>query len=208
MKRKLHWEHVYESKRPDEVSWFQPQPVRSLELLEAAGVSSGAAVIDVGGGDSTLVDALLSRGFGDLTVLDVSGAALERARLRLGDRAAGVTWIEADVTHAELPTAAYDVWHDRAVFHFLTDPVERARYVALAARAVRPGGTLIVATFAPDGPTRCSGLEVARYDADGLAREFAEGFVLATGLADVHRTPAGGEQRFTYASLRRRIGAG
>ena len=208
MKRKQHWEQVYQSKRPDEVSWFQPQPVRSLELLEAAGVSSGAAVIDVGGGDSTLVDALLSRGFRDLTVLDVSGAALERARLRLGDRASGVTWIEADVTHANLPAAVYDVWHDRAVFHFLIDPAERSRYVALAARAVRPSGTLIVATFAPDGPARCSGLEVARYDADGLAREFADGFVLTSRLADVHRTPAGGEQRFTYVSLRRRTDAG
>lgn len=208
MTRKLHWEHVYQTKRPDEVSWFQPQPVRSLELLDAAGVSSGAAVIDVGGGDSTLVDALLSRGFRDLTVLDVSAAALARARSRLGDRADEVTWIEADVTRAELPTAAFDVWHDRAVFHFLTDPEDRSRYVALAARAVRPGGTLIVATFAPDGPTRCSGLEVARYDADGLAREFAEEFLLTTGLTDVHRTPAGGEQRFTYASLRRRTDAG
>lgn len=208
MKRKLHWEHVYETKRPDEVSWFQPQPVRSLELVHAAGVSSGAAVIDVGGGDSTLVDALLSRGFRDLTVLDVSAAALARARSRLGDRAGEVTWLEADVTRAALPAGAYDVWHDRAVFHFLTDPEDRSRYVALAAQAVRPGGTLIVATFAPDGPTRCSGLEVARYDAEGLAREFAEGFVLTTGLTDVHRTPAGGEQRFTYAALRRRADAG
>ena len=208
MKRKLHWEHVYETKRPDEVSWFQPQPVRSLERLDAAGVTPGAAVIDVGGGDSTLVDALLGRGFRHLTVLDVSAAALSRARSRLGDRAAGVEWIETDVTSAELPADAYDVWHDRAVFHFLTDPGDRSRYVALAARAVRPGGTLIIATFAPDGPARCSGLEVARYDADGLAREFAEGFVLATGLADVHRTPAGGEQRFTYATLRRRSDAG
>ncbi|HEU5174793.1 MAG TPA: hypothetical protein VFT96_08570, partial [Gemmatimonadaceae bacterium] len=109
---------------------------------------------------------------------------------------------------ADLPAGAYDVWHDRAVFHFLTDPEDRSRYVALAAQAVRPGGTLIVATFAPDGPTRCSGLEVARYDADGLAREFAEEFVLTTGLTDVHRTPAGGEQRFTYASLRRRTDGG
>ena len=208
MKRQLHWEQVYLSKRPDEVSWFQPRPARSLELIDAAGVSAGAAVIDVGGGDSTLVDALLSRGVGDVTVLDVSAAALERARLRLGDRAAEVTWIEADVTSAELPAAAYDVWHDRAVFHFLTDPAERSRYVALAARAVRPGGTLIVATFAPDGPARCSGLEVARYDADGLAREFAEGFALTSKLADVHRTPAGVEQRFTYVSLRRRTEAG
>jgi SAM-dependent methyltransferase len=208
MKRKLHWEQVYESKRSDEVSWFQPQPVRSLELLDAAGIGSDAVTIDIGGGDSTLVDALLDRGFRDLTVLDVSAAALARARSRLGDRAAGVTWIEADVTRAGLPAGAYDVWHDRAVFHFLTDPEDRSRYVALAAQAVRPGGTLIVATFAPDGPTRCSGLEVARYDVEGLAREFAEGFVLTAGLTDVHRTPAGGEQRFTYASLRRRTDAG
>ena len=204
MDRKAHWEQVYASKRPDEVSWFQPTPTRSLALIEELGLPRSTRVIDVGGGDSTLVDALLERGFDRVTVLDLSGAALARAQLRLGERAAFATWIEGDVTRVQLEEGAFDLWHDRAVFHFLTDAGDRARYAALAARALAPGGTAIIATFAPDGPQRCSGLDVARYDAEGIAAALGEEFTLVRGLRDVHRTPSGKEQRFTFAVLRRR----
>lgn len=201
--RKAHWERVYGARRSDEVSWYEPEPTRSLELLADAGVGPEAAVIDVGGGDATLVDALLARGYRRITVLDLSGAALARARARLGPRAELVEWREGDVTRADLPRHAYDVWHDRAVFHFLTVAEDRRRYVDAAAEALRPGGTLVIATFAADGPTRCSGLEVARYAPEALAREFGDRFVLVRGFGDVHRTPAGAEQRFTFAVLRR-----
>ncbi|HEY0969712.1 MAG TPA: class I SAM-dependent methyltransferase [Gemmatimonadales bacterium] len=204
MDRRAHWECVYTTKRSDEVSWYQAEPTRSLELLRAAGAGPDTTIVDVGGGDSTLVDAVVAERLGRMTVLDVSAAALARARERLGERENGVTWIEADVTRAELPEGAYDVWHDRAAFHFLTDAEERARYAALAARAVRPGGRLMIATFAADGPTRCSGLEVARYSPEELARELGDAFELERGFGDVHVTPAGKEQRFTVAVLRRR----
>jgi SAM-dependent methyltransferase len=202
--RRAHWEGVYTTKPSTEVSWYQAEPARSLELLAEAGAGPDSAVVDVGGGDSTLVDAVLARGLGRMTVLDISGAALARARARLGARADEVTWIESDVTRAALPPGAFDVWHDRAVFHFLTERDDRTRYAAVAAAAVRPGGTLLLATFAPDGPTRCSGLPVERYDPEGLARELGDAFTLVRGFGDVHRTPTGGEQRFTVAVLRRR----
>ena len=202
--RKTHWEQVYATKQSAEVSWYQSQPTRSLELITEAGAGRDSAIIDVGGGDSTLVDALLDRQIGRVTVLDLSAAALARARERLGRSAESVTWIEADVTRAELPAAAYDVWHDRALFHFLTDAADRKCYAATAAAALRPGGTCIVATFASDGPTRCSGLEVVRYSPEALAQELGTAFVLRHGFADVHETPSGTEQRFTYAVLRRR----
>ena len=204
MDRREHWDGVYTTKQPTEVSWYQAEPARSLELLAEAGAGPDTAIVDVGGGDSTLVDAVLARGLGRVTVLDISGAALARARARLGARAGEVAWVEADVTRAELPAHAFDVWHDRAVFHFLTERDDRARYAAVAAAAVRPGGTLLMATFALDGPTRCSGLPVERYDAEGLARELGDAFALVRGFGDVHRTPGGGEQRFTVAVLRRR----
>ena len=200
--RKAHWEEVWRTRASTEVSWFQPEPARALALLEAAGVGPGDAVIDVGSGDAPLVDALLARGI-RVTVLDVSAAALERVRGRLGERAADVAWIEADVTSASLPRAGFDAWHDRAVFHFLTDPGERRRYAAAARDALRPGGTLVVATFAPEGPTRCSGLAVVRYSAESLARELGDAFALRDAGEEVHRTPAGAEQRFTWVVLTR-----
>lgn len=200
-----HWEQVYRTREPTEVSWYQVRPVLSLELLEELATEPPSRVIDVGGGASTLVDALLETGRWRVTVLDVSGRALALARGRLGEqRAAAVEWIEADVTRARLPAGRYDVWHDRAVFHFLVEEDDRRRYVAQAERALRPGGTLVVGTFALDGPTRCSGLPVVRYGADTLAAAFGDGFELVRGLDDVHVTPAGGEQRFTFAVLRRR----
>jgi SAM-dependent methyltransferase len=201
---KTHWNQVYSSKMFDELSWYQREPLQSLMLLAEAGLASESSIIDIGGGDSTLVDALLERHFRKVTVLDISGAALDRARARLGARAADVTWIEADVTRADLPANAYGAWHDRAVFHFLVDPKDRERYVLAARHALRPRAILVIATFAPDGPTQCSGLMVARYDADGLAQAFGEDFELLRSMREVHKTPTGSEQHFTYALLRRR----
>lgn len=204
MDRKAHWEQVYGTKASDEVSWYQPEAARSLALLREVGAGSQTAIIDVGGGDSTLVDSVVAAGLGRMTVLDLSAAALARSRMRLGERADDVRWIEADVTRATLPPGAFDVWHDRAVFHFLTDAEDRLRYAALAASALRPGAVVLMATFAPDGPVRCSGLAVVRYAPDALARELGDAFTLERALADVHHTPAGNVQRFTVAVLRRR----
>lgn len=200
---KAHWETVYGSKAPTELSWYQPQPTRSLALLEQLGVAS-SAIIDVGGGASTLVDALLDRGAGKITVLDISRAALDLTRARLGARAASVEWIEGDITRADLGAGArFDVWHDRAVFHFLTDPDDRRRYVAAASHAIRPGGAALIATFSPQGPQRCSGLTVMRYDPEQLAHELGSEFSLERSAEELHHTPSGAEQAFTYAVLRR-----
>lgn len=203
MDRKQHWENVYESKPSTDVSWFQPLPTRSLALIDASGAGPHSTIIDVGGGDAMLVDALLTRGHDQLTVLDLSGAALARARIRLGALSSSVTWIEADITQATLPVDAYDVWHDRAVFHFLTAPDDRARYLTLASASIRRGGTLIVGTFALDGPTRCSGLDVVRYSPETLAAGFTSAFALEHAVADIHATPWGTEQRFTFVVMRR-----
>jgi SAM-dependent methyltransferase len=203
VERKAHWEGVYANRPATELSWYQAVPARSLQLLRDAGAGADTAVIDIGGGDSTFVDAVLAEQLGRVTVLDISGAALARAQARLGARASEVSWIEADVTRVQLPAQAFDVWHDRAVFHFLTRAEDRARYVATAAAALRPGGTLLISTFALEGPTRCSGLEVARYGPEELAWAFGEAFALERSFADVHRTPSGVEQRFTVAVLRR-----
>uniref|UniRef100_UPI002AB78998 class I SAM-dependent methyltransferase n=1 Tax=Paraburkholderia sp. J8-2 TaxID=2805440 RepID=UPI002AB78998 len=162
MQSKEHWNHVYETKASTDVSWFQEHPRQSIELIEQSGVDKDAAIIDVGGGASTLVDDLIDKGYSELTVLDLSEAALEVARERLGERVQAVSWIVGDVTKADLPVHAFDVWHDRAVFHFLTSEAEREAYVRTVLRTVKPGGTVIVATFAEDGPERCSGLPVMR----------------------------------------------
>jgi ubiquinone/menaquinone biosynthesis C-methylase UbiE len=203
MNRHEHWNRVYTTKQRTEVSWYQPTPTRSLELLREVNAGPGTTLIDVGGGDSTLVDAVLAERLGTLTVLDISGAALARAQERLGDRAHAVTWLEGDVTQVLLPHAAYDIWHDRAVFHFLTDASDRARYVATATAALKPGGALLMATFAEDGPQKCSGLEVARYSAAQLAQTLGDAFHLVRSFHDSHRTPSGGEQRFLYAVFSR-----
>ena len=204
MDPRSHWERQYTTKGSAEFSWYQAEPARALALLRDAGAGPASAVIDVGGGDSTLVDCVLRAGLGRVTVLDISSAALARAKSRLGARARQVEWIEADITRAPLARGSFDVWHDRATFHFLLSPEERARYVESCASALRAGGTLIVATFAPDGPPRCSGLDVARYDADALAHEFGDRFTLQSSSTDTHHTPAGATQRFTVAALRRR----
>jgi len=193
-----HWDRVYTTKAPDAVSWYQPHLARSLELIARAAPDSAAAIIDVGGGESTLVDDLLDRGYRDVTVLDISEAAIEVAKQRLGERARAVSWLAADITEVALPERRYDVWHDRAVFHFLTEASQRVAYVRQVKRAMRPQGHVIVATFGPEGPTQCSGLDVVRYDADALHDEFGPQFRLVEHATELHRTPAGATQQFLY----------
>ncbi|MCS6825573.1 MAG: class I SAM-dependent methyltransferase [Caldilinea sp.] len=204
MNAKTYWEQLYARKAPTQVSWYQEHAQLSLVLIRRAGVQKSDPIIDVGGGTSTLVDDLLAAGFQQITVLDIAAKALELARERLGERAAQVTWIEADVTQTTLPARAYALWHDRAVFHFLTQPADRRRYIENARRAVRSGGSLILATFAQDGPERCSGLEVMRYSAERLQQEFCIDFEPVESLPERHRTPFGTEQKFLYCLFRRR----
>ena len=202
MDRNAHWEQVYRTKGPDQVSWFQAEARLSRVLIERAAPDRAARIIDIGAGASTLVDGLLASGYRHITVVDLSATALFLAQQRLGGAAASVIWRAADVLTAAFPAAAFDVWHDRAVFHFLTDAADRMRYVAQVRAAVRPGGHVIVATFAEDGPTRCSGLDVARYSADALHAEFGAGFVVLESQRELHTTPSGSEQAFTYCVCR------
>jgi trans-aconitate methyltransferase len=202
LSRQHHWEKVYTTKGESEVSWFQETPALSLELIELVGAMQSSAIIDIGGGASRLVDNLVSREYEDLTVLDLSAAALGSARCRLGDNAKQVTWITADVTTWQ-PSRTYDVWHDRAAFHFLTERNDQAAYVARLRRALRVGGHAIIATFAPDGPKRCSGLTVSRYDANALAAILGEGFELIDTRRHDHATPWGAVQKFQFSTFRR-----
>lgn len=202
MQSKSHWEQVYATKASDAVSWYQPHAVQSLRLIVDSGVARSAAILDVGGGASMLVDDLLAHGYTDVGVLDLSGAALRVAQARLGAGAAAVNWIEADVTALALPRHSIDLWHDRAVFHFLTDPADRHAYVARVLQAVRPGGHVIVSTFAEDGPLECSGLPVQRYSPDGLHAEFGAPFELLRHATEAHRTPSGELQSFIYCACR------
>jgi 2-polyprenyl-3-methyl-5-hydroxy-6-metoxy-1,4-benzoquinol methylase len=203
MDQKKHWETIYQTKDVHTVSWFQPEARQSLDLIARFAADRSAAVIDVGGGASMLVDGLLASGYNDVTVLDVSETALEISRQRLGDAATRVNWIAADVRDAPLDEGAYSIWHDRAVFHFLTDPPDREAYVAQVQRAVRPGGYVLVATFAEDGPATCSGLPVVRYSAESLHSEFGAEFRVVTSAHEDHHTPAGREQSFLYCLCRR-----
>ena len=195
--RKEHWEQIYSDKKPTDVVWYQLHPEHSLALIEACAVGSGARIIDVGGGASTLVDHLLAAGYRHISVLDISHNAIERAQARLGSQAEAVTWIEQDVIGSP-PGHGYDIWHDRAVFHFLTSPDERARYIANLKQALRPGGQAIIATFAEDGPSECSGLEVARYSPESLSNTLGETLRLVETRQEEHHTPHGGVQRFIY----------
>ena len=198
MEPKSHWETIYRQKRPGEVSWYQPHLNVSLSLLANAGLSAGSRIIDVGGGASTLVDDLLARGVSDVTVLDISDHALAVSKARLGERADRVTWMEADIRRVPLPAASYDLWHDRAVFHFLTKAEDRRRYLATMREALKPGGHAILATFALQGPPRCSGLDVVRYSPATLYAEVGGDFRLIEALDEDHRTPANAVQQFLY----------
>ncbi len=197
MNRKEHWNRVYETKGQEDISWFQAKPAISLRLIEAAGVSKGEPIVDIGGGTSLLIDCLQDAGFSDLTVLDISGAALEQARKRLGARAAQVTWIEADVTSFQAGRP-FRLWHDRAVFHFLTDPVDQRGYVDGLKCALPVGAQAIIGTFAVDGPEECCGLPVARYDAESLQQVLGAGFRLVEQADETHVTPWQSKQRFSF----------
>lgn len=203
MHSKDHWEKVYSTKAADDVSWFQPHADMSMRLIHDSGLSKGAAIIDVGGGASTLVDDLLNEGYGNITVLDLSGAALETSRSRLGPLADGVQWMEADITHAEFEPHSLDLWHDRAVFHFLTSEADRAAYVHQVLRGLKPGGHVIMATFGANGPMQCSGLPVMRYAPDELHAEFGEAFTMLSHEEEVHHTPFGTDQQFIYCLCRK-----
>ena len=202
MERKSHWESVYGSKAPDAVSWYAPHLETSIRLIERVCPTRNCAVLDAGGGESTLVDDLLQAGYENVTVLDISEKAIDVARQRLGDSAKRAKWIVGDVTNAVLPLRAYDVWHDRAVFHFLTRREDRLAYIRQVAASVRSGGFVIVATFGPQGPSMCSGLDVVRYDADSLHAEFGDAFRLVESQTQVHNTPSGTSQQFLYCMCR------
>jgi len=200
---KTHWERIYEKKGPKQVSWYQEHAQYSLQYIRNTGIQKTGHIIDVGGGASTLVDDLIADGFQNISVLDVSGTALQLAHQRLGAKANDVKWIEADITQADLPHHAYDLWHDRAVFHFLTQAEDRQRYVEVVRHAVRKGGHVIVATFAPDGPERCSGLDVVRYSPESLHSEFGDSFEVVDSTRETHHTPFGTEQKFIYCYCRK-----
>jgi SAM-dependent methyltransferase len=197
-----HWENVYATKGEDEVSWFQENPAPSLALLDRLGVDRASPIIDVGGGASRLVDRLLEKGFRNLTVLDLSESALNASRARIGPDSDRVTWVPADVTRWETEET-FALWHDRAAFHFLTEAQDRAAYISRLHRFVRRGGYAIIATFAPDGPERCSGLPILRYDSASLAAAIGEAFTLVSTEPDAHVTPWGSEQRFQFSVFRR-----
>ena len=193
-----HWDTVYRTKAPDAVSWYRPHLERSLELIEAVAPDLSASILDVGGGESTLVDDLVAKSYRDISVLDISSTALEVAKNRLGEAARDVTWLAEDITQATMPANRYDLWHDRAVFHFLTEVEDRIAYVRQVRRAMKPGGFVIVATFGPEGPQKCSGLDAVRYDADSLHGEFGASFKLVDSKTELHQTPFGTTQQFLY----------
>ena len=198
LERQAHWQNVYLTKGERDVSWFQKSPTISLDLIHETGVSTESSIIDIGGGASRLVDALIAEGFRSVTVLDLSEEALATSRERLGSRAQCVNWIVADIL-AWQPQYIYDLWHDRAAFHFLTESNDRTAYAECVRKALRPGGHLIIGTFAPDGPGRCSGLPVVRHDAASLGMIFGPSFHLVKSLRHDHQTPAGTIQRFQFS---------
>ena len=202
MERQQHWDRIYQAKAEGDVSWFETIPAVSLRLIEAAGLTRETCVLDVGGGDSHLIDQLTARGLHCLAVLDVSPAALERAKTRLGDAAGVPIWITADVT-GEWTLKPMDIWHDRAVFHFLIDAQDRTRYVQHLRETLKRDGSAIIATFAPDGPDMCSGLPVRRYSPGTLAAELGDGFRLIESVPHLHRTPRGTSQSFQYSRFGR-----
>lgn len=203
MSRRQHWDGVYKRKKHDELSWYAPHLTTSLELIRACGLSASARIIDIGGGSSTLVDDLLAEGYRTVTVLDISAVALDVSRRRLGKRAHAVQWLEGDVTELDLGADSFDIWHDRAALHFLTEDDDLDRYVATLSRALAPGGHAIIAAFAPAGPEQCSGLPVRRYDAQQLCDLLGDDFECRSHRTEVHTTPSGNPQAFTYTSIAR-----
>lgn len=196
-----HWDGVYDARADDEMSWFQASPERSLALIREAAPDRSAGIIDIGAGTSTLIDTLLAEGYRDLAALDISAAAMARLRARLGHAGEGIETIAADIT-AWRPKRQWNVWHDRAVLHFLTEPAQQDAYIAALSSALRPGGTAIIATFALDGPEKCSGLPVQRYSGRTLAARLGPGFRLTSEVPEEHVTPRGAAQKFMYAVIR------
>ena len=204
MDARRHWEGVYQTKSPDQTSWYGPRLSTSLEWIAEAAPERSSAIVDVGGGESTLPDDLLALGYCNITVLDIAESALRKSQARLGEAAERIRWVAGDVTQVALPEQTYDLWHDRAVFHFLTDPTERAAYVQQLASALKSGGHALIATFGPEGPERCSGLVTNRYDAAGLARELGPDFLPQKSSLVEHRTPRGTTQQFLYCDFVRK----
>jgi ubiquinone/menaquinone biosynthesis C-methylase UbiE len=204
MDAKAHWENIYKTKEPTAVSWYQDRPEMSLRLIEKVAPNKDSVIIDIGGGASTLVDHLVLDGYTNVAVLDISEEALKRAILRIGRSfAERVNWFKADITDIDLIEDQFDVWHDRAVFHFLTQPEDRKNYVDQVQRALKPGGHAIIATFAVDGPQQCSGLDVRRYSPEELLAELGSGFELLETVNETHQTPFGTEQKFIYCVCRK-----
>ncbi len=195
--KKEHWEQVYQRRSPFEVSWYQENPTHSLSLIRNSSISHTESVIDVGGGASQLVDTLLQEGYQNLTILDISATALEHARNRLGAAADNVHWIESDITRF-IPSQQFALWHDRAVFHFLTEAADRAQYIDALKQGLQPGGHLIIAAFSPDGPTQCSELDIVQYDKDKMVRTLGRDFELLEQTSEAHTTPANKIQHFNY----------
>jgi len=202
MVSRQHWETVYRTKAVDAVSWYRPHLDTSLAMIERAVPDRDACIVDIGGGEATLVDDLLARGYRQLSVLDISPAAIEVAHKRLGAAAALVTWLVDDILQVALPAQRFDLWHDRALFHFLTGAEQRARYVEQLTRALKPGGHAIIATFGPQGPGQCSGLDTVRYDAASLQRELGPRFDVIEHATELHRTPFDTTQQFVYSHCR------
>lgn len=202
MDKKKHWEKVYDTKAPDTVSWYALHLETSLNLIHQATTNKKAAIIDIGGGESTLVDDLLLEGYQDIKVLDISQKAIDVARERIGKHADKVHWYCADITQVTLPQNYFDVWHDRAVFHFLTEEAQRVRYVEQVISSVKHGGHIIMSTFGPDGPEKCSGLDVVRYNAENLYGQFGKAFKLIESSTEIHKTPMGTTQQFLYCFCR------
>ena len=196
-----HWEQIYGTKSPDETSWYEAHLQTSLDWISDAANGRSISIIDVGGGESTLADDLLARGYGALTVLDVAGAAIRKSQKRLGSKAKSVNWPVGDVTTVALPASVYDIWHDRAVFHFLIDPKQRLAYVHQMESALKIGGQVIMATFRPQGPQKCSGLDTKRYDAESLSREMGASFRLLQSATVIHQTPKATSQQFLYCQF-------
>ncbi len=202
MDNKAHWEKVYGTKAPESVSWYTPHLETSLNLIQKAASSKASAIIDIGGGEATLVDDLLSKGYTDISVLDISQKAIDVARERIAELADKVHWYCADITTATLPQNYFDVWHDRAVFHFLTEESQRVKYIEQVMRSVKHGGYVIMSTFGLEGPEKCSGLDVVRYDAENLHGQFGKKFKLINSSTEIHNTPMGTTQQFLYCFCR------